>query len=391
MRVRRCAVVYLEPHERVEFDLAGLLAGGGGVVRRRQWAAHAAHLSGPVVVDEVALEHLVRLSSEEWVSVDALAAWPQGVLDGLLDRGLAVAEDGEVGHATRDAQVRDGHWWGPAAVFHRAGRWKGQDAAAATEAAGLSTAVGLRTRLGMPPPPTVERRDPAARIPLQRSEGGDFDELLQRRTTCRNFDATRPLSQALLARMMERVFAAQGQWRMDDETVFLKKGSPSGGGLHPTEAYLIVQRVEDLLPGLYHYHPLDHALEPMPAPDVSMHELALKAVAGQHWFADAPVLVVMAARFARCFWKYRRHPKAYRAIVMDAGHLSQTLYLGATDLGLGAFVTCAINEEDIEQAFGLDGLEEGVMAVCGFGWRDHTMRNAEFDPGGKVWPESSTS
>ena len=109
-------------------------------------------------------------------------------------------------------------------------------------------------------------------------------------------------------------------------------------------------------------------------------------VAGQHWFANAPELVVMATRFARCFWKYRQHPKAYRAVVMDAGHLSQTLYLAATDLGLGAFVTCAINEADIERAFGLDPLEEGAMAVCGFGWRAGEMRNAEFDPGGQVWP-----
>jgi putative peptide maturation dehydrogenase len=382
--------MYLEPRERVEFDLGGLLAGGGGVVRRGEWVAQAAHLAGPVPVDEAACECLGRLSPEEWVASEALSDWPAGLLDRLLGEGLVVIENGGFPeHAARDTRVRDGHWWAPAAMFHGAGRWTGEDAAAATEAAGLSTAVGLRTQLGAPPPAAIERCDPARRLPLQRAGTTGFDELLQRRATCRNFDAGRSLSRSLLARMLERVFAAHGQWRMDDETVFLKKGSPSGGGLHPTEAYLVVQRVEGLAPGLYHYHPLEHALEPLPAPDAPIHEFALSAVAGQHWFADAPVLVVLATRFARCFWKYRNHPKAYRAVVMDAGHLSQTLYLGATDLGLGAFVTCAINETDIEQAFGLDGLEEGVMAVCGFGWRGDAMRNAEFDPAGKVWPESS--
>lgn len=384
MRVRRCTIVYLEPRERVEFDLAGLLAGGAGASRRQEWVAHAPHLAAPVAIDEAARECLGRLSAEAWTAAEALAAWPAGVLDRLLDWGLAIAEDG--GQAAADASLRDGHWWGPAAMFHRAGRWAGEDAAAASEAAGLSTAVGLRTRLGVPPPAAKERCDPADRLALPRGEANRFDELLQRRTTCRNFDLERALPQPLLARMLERVFAAQGQWRMDDDTVFLKKNSPSGGGLHPTEAYLIVQRIEGLAPGLYHYHPLEHALEPLPAPDMPMRELAMNAVAGQHWFADAPVLVVMAARFGRCFWKYRRHPKAYRAVTMDAGHLSQTLYLGATDLGLGAFVTCAVNEVDIERAFGLDPLEEGVMAVCGFGWRDGTMRNAEFDPDGRVWP-----
>lgn len=388
MRVRRCAIVYLEPRERMEFDLHGLLAGGNGAARRTEWTALAAHLAHPVAIDEAARDCLGRLSPEEWVPREALDAWPDGILGRLVDQGLVVVEEGEAPeHAARDAQVRGGHWWGPAALFHGAGRWTGEDAAAATEAAGLSTAVGLRARLGAPPPAAVERCDPAARIPLQRAAAGGFDELLQRRTTCRNFDTARSLPWALLARMMERVFAAQAHWRMDDETVFLKKGVPSGGGLHPTEAYLIVQRVEGLASGLYHYHPVEHSLEPLPAaPGLPMHELALQAVAGQHWFADAPVLVVMAARFARCFWKYRQHPKAYRAVTMDAGHLSQTLYLSATDLGLGAFVTCAINEVDIERALGLDSLEDGVMAVCGFGWRADAMRNAEFDPAGRIWP-----
>lgn len=390
MRVRRCAILYLEPRERMEFDLAGLLAGGGGAVRRREWTAHAGHLDQPVVIDEIACECLGCLSPEEWVSEEALATWPDGMLDRLVERGLVVAEEGVAKeHASRDGHVRSGHWWGPAALFHRSSRWKGEDAAAATEAAGLSTAVGLRTRLGAPPPATVKRCDPADRIPLQRTKRTDFDELLQRRITCRNFDIGRSLPPALLAQMLERVFAAQGQWRMDDDTVFLKKSSPSGGGLHPTEAYLIVKNVEGLAPGLYHYHPLDHALEPLQTSGTQVHDLALRAVAGQHWFADAPVLVVLAARFARCFWKYRYHPKAYRAVTMDAGHLSQTLYLGATDLGLGAFVTCAINEVDIEQVFGLDPLGEAAMAVCGFGWRGDEMRNAEFDPVGRIWPAAS--
>lgn len=323
-----------------------------------------------------------------------MAGWSEGTLDALLDAGLVIAETAAEGqrriHAQRDVRLRAGHWWAPAAMLHRAARWSGQDAAAATEAAGLSTAVGLRENLGPPPPAVPARGGHGPRLALARTiEPEGFDALLRRRTTCRNFDPRRALPQESLARMLERVFAAHGSWQADEDTVFLKKGSPSGGGLHPTGAYLLVQRVEGVAPGLYHYHPLDHALEPLAVPAEPLDGLAARMVAGQHWFANAPLLVVMATRFARCFWKYRQHPKAYRAVVMDAGHLSQTLYLAATDLGLGAFVTCAINEADIEQAFGLDPLEEGAMAVCGFGWRAEEMRNAEFDPGGRVWPRQA--
>ena len=52
---------------------------------------------------------------------------------------------------------------------------------------------------------------------------------------------------------------------------------------------------------------------------------------------------------------------------MDAAHLSQTLYLVATELGLGAFVTAAVNNGDIDDRLGIDGYREGALAICGFG------------------------
>jgi putative peptide maturation dehydrogenase len=212
-----------------------------------------------------------------------------------------------------------------------------------------------------------------------------FDNLLARRATCRNFDAEKPLPYALFAQLMERVFSAQSHVRVSDDTVFLKKTSPSGGGLHPIEAYLIVQNVEGVAPGLYHYHPIAHALEPLPAPERPLQELAMAAVAGQHWFANAHVMVLMAPRYDRSFWKYRNHAKAYRAITLEAGHLSQTLYLCATEAGLAAYITCAINEVPLEQAFALDPLSSGALAICGFGWRGEEMVTLELDPAGEVW------
>ena len=79
------------------------------------------------------------------------------------------------------------------------------------------------------------------------------------------------------------------------------------------------------------------------------------------------------------------HAKAYRALVLDVGHLSQTMYLAATELGLGAFITAAVNEVDIEQALGLDPLEEGPLAVTGFGVRGPERNEVEFDPLNAVW------
>ena len=112
--------------------------------------------------------------------------------------------------------------------------------------------------------------------------------------------------------------------------------------------------------------------------------LAQQLVAGQTWFAEAPLLVLMAARFQRNFWKYRNHSKAWRVIQLDAGHLSQNFYLSATEFGYGAFITGAINDDVAERAFELDGISIGALAVCGLGRRAAELKTVELDPLGKA-------
>ena len=60
--------------------------------------------------------------------------------------------------------------------------------------------------------------------------------------------------------------------------------------------------------------------------------------------------------------------------------------MSATEQGLGSYVTAAINEIDIERAFGLTGFVDGPLAVCGFGPRAGAMQTYELDPNRKVWP-----
>ncbi|MGH8105330.1 MAG: putative peptide maturation dehydrogenase, partial [Arenimonas sp.] len=173
-----------------------------------------------------------------------------------------------------------------------------------------------------------------------------------------------------LATMLRRVWGVIGTLELAQGAVAVKKTSPGGGGLHGTEAYVLVQRAEGLESGIYHYLPMRHALEPMQkSTQEAMRDLMYRCVAGQDWFQDVPVMVVMATRFDRLFWKYRRHAKAWRVAHLDVGHLSQTMYLSAADLGLGAFVTAAINDHTIEQALGLQTLKEGAIAIVGFGPR----------------------
>ena len=385
MRIRRCKVVYLEPREAVEFDLGVLLAGGSGLTRERRWVALAPHLGEEIEVDAAERELLGILSPDEWVDSKQFPG-EVPTLKGLLRSGLVIGSGkAHAVHRERDETMREVYWHPLAATLHAFTRWQEADAVQAMQDTGTETAGELRQVLGAPPVEAMGLGDQSQRIALPRTARTDFDHLLARRATCRNFDADRPLPYALFAQLIERVFSAQSHVRVSDDTVFLKKTSPSGGGLHPVEAYLIVQNVEGLAPGLYHYHSTTHALEPLPLPEQSLHDLAMQAVAQQDWFANAHVMVLMAPRYDRSFWKYRNHAKAYRAITLEAGHLSQTLYLSATEAGLGAYITCAINEVPLERVFGLNPISEGALAICGFGWRGEEMVTMELDPAGEVW------
>ena len=392
MQIRRCAIVYLEPREEVGFDLGVLLSGGDGLHRALRWVALAPHRGEELEIQAQERELLGVVGPARWIDAAILSDGATAAMARLLAEGLLVSDAPEHAHwRERDDAVRAVHWHPLAATLHAFTRWSGVDGVQNGKDSGTETAVEMRRVLGPPPAEAACRGDAAAAIALPRVAPNDFDRLLARRATCRNFDPSRALPFELFAQLMQRVFAAQAEVRVCDDTVFLKKNTPSGGGLHPLECYLIVQHVEGLAPGLYHYQSVAHALEPLPVPPgriwdaAGLREFVQDMLAQQHWFADAHVVALLSPRYERTFWKYRQHAKGYRVVALEAGHVSQTLYLAATEAGLGAFITGAINEKELEQAFGLDPASQGVLAACGFGWRGNTMLNAELDPAGAVW------
>ncbi len=74
----------------------------------------------------------------------------------------------------------------------------------------------------------------------------------------------------------------------------------------------------------------------------------------------------MTAVFARTQWKYPA-PRAYRIVLIDAGHVCQTFCLVATWLGLAPFCTMAFADSRIEAALRIDGVAESVLYAAGVG------------------------
>lgn len=387
MRIRRCLQIVAELHHERHLDLA--LALRGQVVWRdmQTWQLRGVHLDGAVAVESAGLAVLQQVPALEWMQWQDLSVQEQDSLQPLLKAGLVYTDmDEHAAVAAAEDAFADQYWHPLSAIYHRHSRWQHADTVQAMERSGTRTAQELREVLGSAPPPAwVERGDSTKLESLPRSGDSPLEQLFAARVTCRNFDQESSLPLPVLATVLEWVFASRGHENVCEDTVFLKRSSPSGGGLHPLEAYVWAQRVEGLPAGLYHYRCIDHALAPMGEPEVSL----LQALAGQDWFAQAPVVVVLTARFARNFWKYREHAKAYRALLLEAGHFSQSLYLAATEQGMGAWVTCAVNEALFEQALGLEPMSEGVLAVCGLGQRGDVMDVMELDPAGAIWQPAS--
>ncbi|MEO8003021.1 MAG: putative peptide maturation dehydrogenase [Arenimonas sp.] len=382
MLIKRCTQLMIELDGEQRFALQSLLSGGDGLDRTPRWMAYAAHLDSSVQVNLTELKALESISTDTPTQWSALVdEYGEQLIADLLKKGLLLSDQAD--HASwreRDQVVRDVAWWPPAAIAMAHGRWQDIDIGARNERGLMMTSQEMVDAFGSAPEAEYRRNENTPPLSLAKPKQTDFNEILSKRKTCRNFDPDQQISAEDLATMLHRVWGAIGTLELAPGAVAVKKNSPAGGGLHATEAYVLVQRAEGLQPGIYHYLSMRHALEPMHSFNKEeMREFMYRCVAGQDWFQDVPVMVVMAARFDRLFWKYRRHSKAWRVVHLDVGHLSQTMYLSAADLGLGAFVTAAINDHAIEQALGLQTLKEGAIAIVGFGPRLPNNTTLELD------------
>ena len=132
------------------------------------------------------------------------------------------------------------------------------------------------------------------------------------------------------------------------------------------DAYLLARQVQGLATGCYYYDPDAHELALLKGGCSAEH--LEQYLPQQPFYRDAASVVVMAAVFARSQWRYE-FPRAYRVVLLDAGHLCQTFCLVATALGRAPFCTAALADSSIEKDLGLDGVTESVIYACGVGTR----------------------
>jgi SagB-type dehydrogenase family enzyme len=262
----------------------------------------------------------------------------------------------------RPASLEAGRWmtWSPDAALLHFGTKNvtGQSLRASHQA--------FVDRLEIEPYPETLKTIPGAprRLLPDYPRRGSLPRLLLARRTWRRF-APEGVKLQDVATLLGLTWGVQG-WLDVSRTVRpALKTSPSGGACHSIEVYLVAANVKKLARGIYHYCPDSHELEVVRG---RLRQDAIRHYLQQPWFADCPALFVMTSVFSRTRWKYSS-PRAYRVLLMEAGHLCQTFCLVATWLGLAPFSTAAFADSLIERQLGIDGVEEGVLYAAGVGAR----------------------
>lgn len=221
---------------------------------------------------------------------------------------------------------------------------------------GGSGLTGLRLDWG-PRPPTFKTYPQAPRtsLPAPQPSGADVWEVIAARRSRREY-LPGPLPLEDLSALL---YAAQGV----TEPRWGFRAAPSAGALYPIETYVVVHNVAGLEPGLYHYAVADHALEQIRTGD--LRAALVTAGIGQEMLGTAQVCFILTALFQRTRWRYRE--RAYRYILLEAGHIGQNIYLAATGLGLGVCAVGAFLDDQVNDLLGVDGSEEAALYLLTVG------------------------
>ena len=214
----------------------------------------------------------------------------------------------------------------------------------------------------MPPPFKSYPGLPTVTLPPPLGDG-EFARVARRRRTWRRFSST-PVTRDELATVLGLSVGVQQWLRLGRSVEAPLKTSPSGGARHPIECYVVARHVKDLTPGIYHYSAGRHALSRLRRGATAAQIRSYLPHSG--YFAKASALVLFTAMFERQLWRYP-YSRAYRAALIEVGHVCQTFCLAATSLGLAPFSVMALADSLIERDLGIDGITETVLYAAGVG------------------------
>lgn len=185
-------------------------------------------------------------------------------------------------------------------------------------------------------------------------QGLSLDDTIRRRRSARDY-SSKSISQLELSRLL---FYSYGYINGDPS----RRTVWSIEGLYPIEIYVVVNNVEGVARGIYHYNVLEHALELLKKGDYRF-QIA-NACLGQKLVGNANIAIIKTAIFDQV---EQYGDRGYRYLHLDAGAIGENIYLEAVSMGLGVCGIGAFFDDQINAILGIDGVKETVIYVTSVG------------------------
>jgi SagB-type dehydrogenase family enzyme len=136
---------------------------------------------------------------------------------------------------------------------------------------------------------------------------------------------------------------------------FYYRSSPSAGALYPNEIYFAWMAGAGLESGIYHFGVHNRRLSLLRPGNFQK----IMKSATNDASPDLSAVFMITAIFFRSAWKYRK--RAYRYVLMDAGHLMENLRLALNAAGIASTLTYDMDDAALDGLLGVDTAREGIL------------------------------
>ncbi|HVF05964.1 MAG TPA: thiopeptide-type bacteriocin biosynthesis protein [Frankiaceae bacterium] len=155
----------------------------------------------------------------------------------------------------------------------------------------------------------------------------------------------------------------------EDPPLFGLRTYPSAGARYAVRIALVARNVTGLPPAVYAYDAGEHALRAVcaaPATEALLRTSPMFGAGGGPTIdaAGAPALLCLVGEHT--FQREKYGIRAYRLLLLEAGHLAQNLALVATGLGLATVTLASFHDDALNQLVFADGVNESVLYVLPF-------------------------
>lgn len=145
----------------------------------------------------------------------------------------------------------------------------------------------------------------------------------------------------------------------DESEPHLFRTTPSAGGLYPVELYWIVLDVDGLEPGIWHFHSPGFSL--VPVWKGTFRAEARSILLDYPLSPETRAVAVLTGLFSRGSWRYGE--RAYRRVLLDAGHLAGNLLAAAAREGLEAAGLSGFRDQALSDLLFPDPDEVPLLAL----------------------------